>query len=68
MRKGAEVFATYGRGVEKSKRQRWRRVLGLNDGTPRRDEKSAEVIDKQRVVRPAVTEKSAQTSEKKGLE
>ena len=37
--------------MEKSKRQRWRRVLGLKDVTPRRDEKSAEVIDKQRVVR-----------------
>src|SRR5882724_8195037 len=37
--------------VEKSKRQRGRRVLGLKDVTPRRDEKSAEVIDKQRVVR-----------------
>ena len=37
--------------MEKSKRQRWRRVLGLKDVTPRRDGKSAEVIDTQRVVR-----------------
>ena len=37
--------------MENSKRQRWRRVLGLKDATPGRDEKSAEVIDKQRVVR-----------------
>jgi len=35
---------------------------------PRRDEKSAEVIDKQRVCETAVTEKSEQTSEKKRLE
>ena len=37
--------------VEKSKRQRGRRVLGLKDVTPRRDEKSAEVFDTQGVVR-----------------
>jgi len=37
--------------VENSKRQRWRRVLGLKDVTPHREGKSAEVIDKQRVVR-----------------
>ena len=37
--------------MENSKRQRWRRVLGLKDVTPHREGKSAEVIDKQRVVR-----------------
>ena len=37
--------------MENRKRQRWRRVLGLKDATPRRDEKSAEVFDTQGVVR-----------------
>src|SRR6267142_738458 len=42
---------TEGQEVEKSRRRTWRRVLGLKDVPPRCDEKSAEVIDKQRVVK-----------------
>jgi len=53
--------------VEKSKRQRWRRVLGLKDVTPRRDEKSAEVIDKQRVVRQPSQQRVCKPLKRKGL-
>src|SRR6266404_8617940 len=53
--------------MENSKRQRWRRVLGLKDVTPRRDEKSAEVIDKQRAVRRPSRKRVSKPLKKKDL-
>ena len=53
--------------MENSKRQRWRRVLGLKDVTPRRDEKSAEVIDKQRVVRRPLRKRVSKPLKRKDL-
>ena len=53
--------------MENSKRQRGRRVLGLKDVTPRRDEKSAEVIDTQRVVSQPLRKRVSKPLKRKGL-